>query len=263
VRNSLKENNVKRLAKLASKAQDLRSLSNETMCQHSLYVMQNVHGLIKIGRSVRPGMRLRQLEQQTRCSIEIIATFSESGHLEELVHLELKRHHIAHEWFCGSEPSRKAIERLFEIKANWPFAYDPLAVQTWISQLLDQSADTYWRRQERNVIKALKSALTGEGQYATHSNGSLHLDTMIGRPMGYLDCAYTSLNGETAVVGVRDGDTVETEVPHYTRSCEAATTLWLPDVLPEIRSRYSKPLEVCMAALCDRWALDAERLKPG
>lgn len=61
----------------------------------------------------------------------------------------------------------------------------------------------------------------------------------------------------TVVMGRREGDKHESEVPHYTRSTEAAKALWLPDVPETYRSQFSRPIEVCMASLCDRWGFDA------
>lgn len=81
---------IKRLVKLISNA-DLFSLRNPATRHLSLYVMQNAHGLIKIGRSDNPQRRLTEIQQDARCAVALIATFPDVGHFKEWVHLQMAR----------------------------------------------------------------------------------------------------------------------------------------------------------------------------
>lgn len=239
---------------------DLSSLRNDETRTMTLYVMQNMHGLIKIGRSANPVQRRQQVRQQAQCAVDLVATFPNAGHFEEWVHAQLETHRVALEWFNGDEPARLAVEDLFGVQMQWPYALHADHAVAWTARLLDAGSDRYWRRRERQVIKYLKSAVIGEGVYALYGNGYYQLDADIGLVMGYPCVCIGSHKGETIVTGRREGDRVETEVPRYTRSMDAAMTLWLPDVPEAERGTYSRPVECCLAALCDRWGFDAERL---
>lgn len=250
---------MKRVIELSRNA-DLPSLRNDETRTMALYVMQNMHGLIKIGRSADPIQRQRQLRKQARCAVDLVATFPNAGHFEEWVHVQLDAHRAALEWFKGDDAARLAIEDLFGAPLEWPYAHHADDAAAWIERLLDAGADRYWRRRERQVIKYLKSAVVGEGVYALYGDGYYQLDADIGLMMGYPAVCIGSSKGETIVTGRREGDRVETEVPRYSRSMEAAMTLWLPDVPEPERGAYARPVECCLAALCDRWGFDAERL---
>ncbi len=89
---------------------DLPSVFNEETRAMALYIMQNMHGLIKIGRSANPVQRQRQLRSEGQCAVDIVATFPASGHLEELAHTHLERHRVALEWFRGDPVARRVIE---------------------------------------------------------------------------------------------------------------------------------------------------------
>lgn len=97
-----------------ARASDLPSLLNEETRSMTLYVMQNMHGLIKIGRSTNPAQRLQQLRVEGQCAISLVAAFPNAGHSEELVHTHLEKHRIAFEWFSGDHLARQAIEELFK-----------------------------------------------------------------------------------------------------------------------------------------------------
>ena len=82
---------MKRLIELSRHA-DLPSLRNDETRTMALYVMQNMHGLIKIGRSADPIQRQQQLRKQARCAVDLVATFPNAGHFEEWVRVQLDTH---------------------------------------------------------------------------------------------------------------------------------------------------------------------------
>ncbi|CAB3803905.1 hypothetical protein LMG28138_05424 [Pararobbsia alpina] len=51
-----------------------------------LYVMQNEHGLIKVGRSIDPARRRLVLQSQCGCNIALVASLHQRGPDEEWVH---------------------------------------------------------------------------------------------------------------------------------------------------------------------------------
>lgn len=242
---------------------DLPSLLNEETRAMTLYIMQNMHGLIKIGRSSNPVQRQRRIRSDGQCAVDIVATFPNAGHFEELAHVRLERHRIALEWFSGDHLARRAIDELFREQLSWPYEhYQAEAAAAWIERQLDRGLDRYWRRRERRVIKLLKSAASGTGVCAQYGDGHYQLDADIGLLMGYPSVCIDSRKGETIVTGLRDGDRKESEVPRYSRTMDVAQTLWLPDVAVEHRTTYTRPIDCCLAALCDRWAIDVRRLEP-
>ncbi|MGX0609044.1 GIY-YIG nuclease family protein [Ralstonia pickettii] len=241
---------------------DLPSLLNEETRAMSLYVMQNMHGLIKIGRSANPAQRQKQLRVVGQCAISLVAVFPSAGHFEELAHSQLGKHRVAFEWFCGDRLARRAVEDLFSEEFVWPFEYQQDAATAWIERQLDTGVDRYWRRRERRVIKLLKSAAFGIGVCAQYGEGHYQLDADIGLMVGYPTVCIDSRQGETIVTGLRGGDRKRSEVPRYTRSIDDAQTLWLPDVGIELRTIHRRPVDCCLAALCDRWGFAVERLEP-
>lgn len=149
----------------------------------------------------------------------------------------------------------------FKEQFVWPYEYQQAAAAAWIERQLDTGANRYWRRRERRVIKLLKSAALGIGICAQCGDGHYQLDADIGLMLGYPTVCIDSRKGETIVTGIRDGDRKRSEVPRYTRSMDAALTLWLPDVAVEHRVTHLRPVDCCLAALCDRWAFEVERLE--
>jgi len=84
----------------------------------SLYIIQSADkGMIKIGRSIDPDVRLKQLQTGNPSKLKLIHVFEEIGHKEKLYHELLKEFRIKGEWFSydcvGSLP-----EDLYE-KIPW------------------------------------------------------------------------------------------------------------------------------------------------
>ncbi len=252
---------MERLIEL-SRDSDLSSLRNDETRTMTLYVMQNMHGLIKIGRSANPIQRRKQLRQQARCAVELVATFPNAGHFEEWVHAQLETHRAALEWFNGDDVARFAIDDLFGAQLPWLYTFHADDAAAWIERLLDTADGRYWRRRERHAVRSLKSAASGEGIYAMHGAGHYELDAEIALGLGYPCVGICSHKRETIVTVPNDGESMGSEIPHYSRSIEAAMTLWLPDVPEAERGTYTRPVECCLAALCDRWGFDLERVEP-
>lgn len=252
---------MRRLIEL-SRDSDLQSLRNGETAMMTLYVMQNPHGLIKIGRSESADRRRLQLRKQVRCAVDLVAFFPNAGHFEEWLHLQLEVHRAALEWFNGDDAARLAIEDLLGERLRWPYEFRQNVASAWIERLLHDGSERYWRQRERRVIKYLKSAVIGEGICALWGDGHYQLDADIGLLMGYPVVCIESRNGETIVTGRCDGHREESEVPRYSRSTEAAMALWLPDVPSSARGAFARPVDCCLAALSDRWGFDVERLAP-
>ena len=103
--------------------------------QH-LYVIQNEFGLIKIGRSIDPWTRLRQIRQTDRCRAELIAVFDGGGEDEEAIHIALDRFRLEGEWFDGSLTAREAVEMMLGIApSEWKFELDKSRADGWIAHL--------------------------------------------------------------------------------------------------------------------------------
>ncbi|WP_198118796.1 GIY-YIG nuclease family protein [Massilia rhizosphaerae] len=253
---------------------DLHSLQNPNTAKLHLYVMQNAHGLIKIGRSSNVDRRRLQLEQQGRCSIEIIHFIPAFGHHEERLHLLLQQYRLSGEWFSGSDDARRAISAALNMTLHWRFALDVGGAERWLETLLDGVADRYWRKRERAVVSRLKAAVTGYGRFERFKDaGWYQLDADIAGVYG-VDGGATMYEGQFYDAGDRIFGTyrpragkvimapVKVEIPPFTRSMEAAVQLWLPTDSASLRRPVANALDCCLAALCDRWCIAEERIKP-
>jgi len=120
-----------------------------------LYVMQNEHGLIKVGRSVDAEKRRRALEVTERCRIVVVSLLSGQGEREEQVHLKLRRHLIEGEWFNGTAAARRAAVKTLGLEPEpvWPFAYDRAAAEVWLESFFG------WR-DERAIDRLFGRLLT-------------------------------------------------------------------------------------------------------
>ena len=70
--------------------------------QH-LYLMQNEHGSVKIGRSVDPERRRKSIQVEDCCNVQIVGVKENWGEFEEEIHIELESLglRIDGEWFYG------------------------------------------------------------------------------------------------------------------------------------------------------------------
>ena len=111
-----------------------------TVYETDLYVMQNEHGLIKVGQSVDPERRRRQLQTLENCRIALVLALRGKGHREGAIHRKLKKHHIDGEWFDGNDEAREAIGRTIKSGCvlDWPFAFDEAGANFWLDQFFDR-----------------------------------------------------------------------------------------------------------------------------
>ena len=66
----------------------------------SLYIIQSSNkGMIKIGRSTDPDVRLKQLQTGNPSKLKLIHVFEEIGYKEKIYHELLKEFRIKGEWF--------------------------------------------------------------------------------------------------------------------------------------------------------------------
>lgn len=103
-----------------------------------LYVMQNEHGLLKIGRSVRVEQRRAALEKTEDCRIAIVFVVEDEGLNEEWLHLEMDDHRVIGEWFEGSEEAKAHLLRTLEwtepVQRPHAFARGE-AAEGWLARL--------------------------------------------------------------------------------------------------------------------------------
>jgi len=250
---------MKRLIELTASAA-LPSLHNPATSCLFLYVMQNEHGLIKIGRSDDPHRRVSEVQKSARCSVALIATFPGAGHFEEWMHIQMADHLIGYEWFEGTREARDALAALLGHELTWVYELTAQSARAWTERLLDSGAERYWRKRERDVIRRIKGAVTGNGTYRAHVDGSLDLDGYIAPHVGFREPLLEEDRDGKPVLLARFGDSEKmTDVPAYTRSMAAALSLWLPNPDRPIQS-FERPVECCFFGLCDRLGFDPERL---
>lgn len=250
---------MKRLIELTANA-DLSSLRNPATRGLFLYVMQNEHGFIKIGRSDDPRRRLMEVQKSARCPVALIATFPEAGHFEEWVHIQMADHHIGFEWFEGTREAMDVLAALLGLELTWAYAFEGTSAHAWTKRLLDSGTERYWRKRERDVIRRIKGAVTGNGIFRAHVDGSAHLDGYIAPHVGFRDPVVQDIRDGRPVLLARLGPSEKmTIVPAYTRSMEAALSLWLPNRGRPIQS-FERAVECCFIGLCDRLGFNPERL---
>ncbi|MFM0046327.1 GIY-YIG nuclease family protein [Paraburkholderia sediminicola] len=249
---------MKRLIELTANS-ELASLRLPATRGLFLYVMQNEHGIVKIGHSENPERRMVEVQKAARCKVSLIATFPDAGHFEEWVHIQMADFAIGFEWFEGTQKSKNALVLLLGIDLQWAYPFSGGA-QAWMERLMDSGAERYWRKREREVIRRVKGAVIGEGIFRNDGNGSASLDGYIAPHVGFRDPVFKdTCNGESVILA-RFGDSEKmTLVPTYTRSMDAALRLWLPDPYRSIPA-YARPVECCFYGLCDRLGFDPERL---
>lgn len=233
-------------------ADKLRSLERDTTRALSLYVMQNEHGAIKIGRSANPEERKAQIAQVFRCKPKLVAVLPDAGHKEEWCHRQLTEHALGSEWFAGSAAARTQIAELLEVRLVWPFAESRVAQERWLLQITDDAAFRYWRKQERTVIRRLMGAVNGSQRLLPWLDGDIAF------AMGYRGLSY----GKDGLTGALGEQGPRVAIPAYTQSLGAARVLWPADHTSAPEPTTNDPLEFCLIALCESWGFDPARLTP-
>lgn len=208
--------------------------------RQSLYLMQNQHGLIKIGRSLNVEQRRQSLQTSERCSIQIVGIFSKFGDFEEAIHLRLNDFRVLGEWFLGTPEARAAIsEGLGLPDIFWPIAYDPAAAEEWITHMEAVRVVRYLKKSIYREIGLLRSATEPSWVY----------DNAI-----YFIC-------RAAEAGKLSASDARPEVPKYTAEVEAALTIWPADRRPD--SWENSAIACCIAGLQALQATIKEPLRIG
>jgi hypothetical protein len=215
-----------------SKVTEIMKLMSETKCSpavrnyvpnQALYVMQNQHGLIKVGRSLDPELRRRALEYSEECSISLVLVRPNEGHREEEVHLQLGEHRVAGEWFDCTPQARRAIEAALapDQCVAWPCTLDRAGAKAWLEGFWERQDTAHIQREISRAYSRLRD-MNEPGWVWDGVLWDLHwlMETGI-RPSGSVE---RDANG--AVVQRTWVEGQELMVPRFTAERAAAMTLW-------------------------------------
>jgi hypothetical protein len=212
--------------------------------EQNLYVMQNQFGCIKVGRSVDPWERRRNLCVTQHCKVELVAAFEGGGEDEEAIHIELEDFRLEGEWFEGTGEARAAVECIFHLEpAEWKFDHDAEGTAQWLDHLRVVRKADFTRRFIVATIRGLRRLPEPDWDHDAHIFWCGCLAAMGDRPFISMKrrkgkAILTWYNPET--------DTTET-VPSYTASVEGALLAWPGDLRPAKCEGF--PIECCIAAL--------------
>lgn len=211
--------------------------------QH-MYVMQNEFGCIKVGRSVDPWERRYALRQTEHCQVELVIAVQGGGEYEEGIHFNLRKHHIAGEWFNGTDAARKAIAKIFKpLTLEWKFDYDPEGAAEWLDRLHVVRAAHSIRMNFSRQIGILR---TTEGPHELHDLSLLQM-FHYAKTGTYPVITRQRINGKTHYAW-RNPETAQQEpIPAYSGNVAVALSAWPNDVRPE--TWEGTAIECCIAAL--------------
>jgi hypothetical protein len=210
----------------------------------NLYLMQNEFGCIKVGRSVDPWERRRNLCQSEHCTVELVAAFEGGGEDEEAIHIELDEYRLEDEWFDGASEARAAVERIFRLDpSEWKFEHDPDGAAKWLDHLRVVRHAKYIDRTLVGQISSLRLATEPSWVH----------------DCGIFFCRYLAATGHRPAIGremrrgkaisvwYSPGSSTAQLLPAYTSSVEAALLVWPDDLRPILWE--GTPIECCIAAL--------------
>jgi hypothetical protein len=224
-----------------------------------LYVMQNQHGAIKVGRSADPASRLKALEKSIGCEIRLIAALPEHGEQEERVHIRLRRYHFTGEWFSGCASCQKAISQTLRLtKVRFPFSWKRARAEQWRRTMHLASVLPRMRKERVRLIGLLKAVETGLHNGAVQRGGHW-LDFSI----------WFEMNQRINRLFFGDDrpiDATQLKIAPYTTDLSAALSLWPEEKRPTQWSEQhvgsTVELNCCIAGLGELWQIDSERIKP-
>lgn len=224
-----------------------------------LYLMQNCHGLLKVGVSANPADRLARLRQQLRCEIAIVAVLEHGADLEEVFHIKLRRFRRIGEWFGGTSRAREAVAELFDLGADftWPHAYDRQAAQAWLAEAAAIYDRRYWDRFRRKVVKRLTDGLQNP---QLNEEGCADLDALIGMSLDFAlnDIGYAVIKDKKGRLIAVNAVTDE-PIPRYTSDRRLAAKLIDPegrfDVIDHPGTKTQQAIAYCIAVLSVMWGI--------
>lgn len=238
-----------------------------------LYIMQNQHGCIKIGRSVDVEQRRHALASLTKRDIAVVCKFPRCGEYEEKLLLAVRKHILFGEWFVGSKGARKEIVResvsilvtnrplkyhalLLEEAANLltpPYEWQQQAAEAWMKEFCESQVDKRVRKERARLIARLKAA--SAGMYVsgyTHLNFDIFFE-LFERRRRCLDPDHS------ASIFYRDA-------PCYLSDAALARELWPQEMSDaEVKEQIGPKatiLDICIAGLGARWDIDWHHIKP-
>lgn len=187
-----------------------------------IYVAQNEHGLIKIGRAMWIAERIRGLRRSERCELHLVTVLANSGHREEEFHIRLDKHRLHGEWFNGNKTARSAVERVMKIKGvTWPIKHDPTGAFLWHHYML-----------RVRLVEAVKRDIyrhytTLRGSQGPHWAHDLGIYASMERARKEL-----RLDGRSGEQPSTHGIIERPPIPAYTSDVAAALTIWPAEVRP-------------------------------
>jgi len=194
-----------------------------------IYVMQNEHGCIKIGRSLDPWQRRLNLRQSEHCNVEVVAAFEGGGEHEEAIHLALGCYRIEGEWFDGSDRARAEIAAIFAPHVlEWQFSHNPDAAANWLDHLRVVRAANYIRKAIAREIGILRAATEPSWVYDRGVFWCRYLAETGTKPK----LLTAKEGGETVNVWLNPDAGSRVVLPRYTASPELALLAWQDDVRP-------------------------------
>lgn len=210
-----------------------------------MYVMQNEHGCIKIGRSVDPWRRCLNLRQSEHCCVELVAAFTNGGEHEEGIHIALRSYRLEGEWFDGSDAARAEVAAIFApCELEWRFDHDPLGAAKWLNHLRVVREANYIRKAIAREIGILRG-VTDPSWVHDRSIFWWHYLAQYGtKPTSLLP---VKESGKTITLWI-DPDTGSREVvPAYTSNTDFALLAWPKDIRPN--TWEGTAFDCCIAAL--------------
>jgi len=207
-----------------------------------LYLMQNCHGLIKIGRSTDPERRRKSLESLEKCRIEIVGVQENWGDYEEEIHIEMADFHLVGEWFDGDDFTREIALIHFDFPPDtiWPFDLDQVAADEWLDRQFEWRNERFLQRRLRREIAILREAKNG---CATHDRMVWMAVWLWAREKKW-ELRY---DFRKKTYFVHKSDAESEPLPLYTTEVAAAMTLWTDEPCPISWEGSAK--DCCVAVL--------------
>lgn len=210
-----------------------------------LYVMQNQFGLIKIGRSLDIRQRRETLQFSECCKIKVVAVYSKCGDLEESIHVRLKEHRLAGEWFNGTELARNAIITALQDDqlVHWPYDYDIDGAKNWLDHFAVVRRAAYIRKAIYRQEQILSSSNVPHYVYDYSILGVVYLAQYGVAPVW----KHQKHNGAWLRHWANPRSGLVEPVPKYSADVEAALQLWPVHIKPQ--NWEGTALECCIEAL--------------
>jgi hypothetical protein len=151
---------------------------------------------------------------------------------------------------------------MIDVGVVWPYEIDEARANAWMEELLDRQADGFWHRRRYRLIGNLKCAFAALPPLDDMQAGSSSLDIRI---YGDLDDRGGVLGRVDSLMlarGERYSGPEGDFIPPFSSDPEVAALLWPEDMDMAARRPTTSAVDCCIAALCERWAFDENRITP-